>query len=320
MNTAVGNQSVNLVDLQQQSIAGAFWASLQSLFGGTGWLDLTGSSGTTANSITASNTSDGAALVTTGNATATGLASSTEVVPDRRRIGRRPAGRRSSPRTPPSTNGGLAIANSGGNAAAGLLALNAVVADQWAGLGAYLSGYLAQLGTGSALAAPSASSWALGDVLVDLFGEIHADEVLIDGFGALSGGRSRRPSPRRSGSPAGFDATWSPPGRRRRAPHPGPPGHGDTHDQPRDRLDRRQHRPDVDGQRRRRRPAGRGGERLAGVRRPRPGRAAPRSRRSPAARWRATPRSIPPTWRSSSTPPPGRPSSSPATPPRRTPP
>ena len=204
MNTAVGNQSVNVVDLQQQSIAGAFWASLQSLFGGTGWLDLTGSSGTTANSITAANTSDGAALVTTGNATATGLASSTEV--SQTATGSASAGGQALVTQDATvTNGGLAIANSGGNAAAGLLALNAVVADQWAGLGAYLSDYLAQLGTGSALAEPSTSSWALGDVLVDLFGEIHADEVLIDGFAGLSGGAVEAAIAQALGFPADFD-------------------------------------------------------------------------------------------------------------------
>jgi hypothetical protein len=188
MNDAVGNQSVNLVDVQQQSIAGAFWASLQSLFGGSGWLDLTGASGTTVNTVTAANTSDGAALVTTGDATATGLASTTQV--GQTAAGSAQAGGQALVTQDATvTNGGLAVANTGGNAAAGLLALNAVVTDQWAGLGAYLTEYLAQLGSGATTATPTSSSWALGDVLVDLFGEIHADEILIDGFAGLSGGQ-----------------------------------------------------------------------------------------------------------------------------------
>jgi hypothetical protein len=185
MNTATGNQSVNLVDLQQQSIAGAFWASLQSLFGGTGWLGLTGEA---TNAVDAHNTSDGTALVATGNAAATGLAGTTQV--NQQAAGSATAGGQALITQDASvTNAGLAIANTGGNDAAGLLALNAIVAGQWAGLGDYLTGYLAQLGTGTPTSAASTSSWALGDVLVDLFGEIHADEVLIDGFGALSGGQ-----------------------------------------------------------------------------------------------------------------------------------
>ena len=185
MNSATGNQSLNVVDLQQQSIAGAFWASLQSLFGGSGWLGLTGEA---ANAVTAHNTSDGAALVDTGDATATGLAATT-------RVHQEAAGSAASggqallTQDATVTNAGLAVANTGGNDAAGLLALNAVISGQWAGLGDQLAGYLAQLGSGTATASPTTSSWALGDVLVDLFGEIHADEVLIDGFGALSGGQ-----------------------------------------------------------------------------------------------------------------------------------
>ena len=185
MNTATGNQSVNLIDIQQQSIAGAFWASLQSLFGGSGWLGLTGDA---SNAVTAQNTSDGAALVTTGDASATGLAATTNV--NQQAAGSAAAGGQALLTQDASvTNAGLAIANTGGNDAAGLLALNAVIAGQWAGLGEYLTGYLTQLGTGAPTAAASTSSFALGDVLVDLFGEIHADEVLIDGFGALSGGQ-----------------------------------------------------------------------------------------------------------------------------------
>ena len=204
MNEAVGNQSVNLVDVQQQSIAGAFWASLQSLFGGSGWLDLAGASGTTANTVTAANSSDGAALVATGNATATGLASTTDV--SQSAAGSALAGGQALVTQDATvTNGGLAIANTGANNAAGLLALNAVVTDQWAGLGAYLSNYLAQLGSGATTATPATSSWALGDVLVDLFGEIHADEVLIDGFAALSGGQVEAAVAQALGFASGFD-------------------------------------------------------------------------------------------------------------------
>ena len=204
MNEAVGNQSVNLVDVQQQSIAGAFWASLQSLFGGSGWLDLAGASGTTANTVTAANSSDGAALVATGNATATGLASTTDV--SQSAAGSALAGGQALVTQDATvTNGGLAIANTGANNAAGLLALNAVVTDQWAGLGAYLSNYLAQLGSGATTATPATSSWALGDVLVDLFGEIHADDVLIDGFAALSGGQVEAAVAQALGFASGFD-------------------------------------------------------------------------------------------------------------------
>ena len=204
MNTAVGNQSVNLVDLQQQSIAGAFWASLQSLFGGTGWLDLTGASGTATNSVTAANSSDGTALVTTGDAGATGLASTTQVA--QTADGSAAAGGQALiTQDATVTNAGLAVANSGANAAAGLLALNAVVADQWAGLGTYLAGYLAQLGSGTATAAPATSSWALGDVLVDLFGEIQADEVLIDGLAGLSGGQVEAAVAQALGFASGLD-------------------------------------------------------------------------------------------------------------------
>lgn len=201
MNDATGNQSVNLVDLQQQSIAGAFWASLQSLFGGTGWLGLTGDA---ANSVTANNTSDGAALVATGDASATGLASNTQV--RQQAAGSAGAGGQAYVTQDASvTNAGLAIANTGGNAAAGLLGLNAIISGQWAGLGDYLTGYLAQLGTGTTTASPSTSSWTLGDVLVDLFGEIHADEVLIDGFGALSGGQIEASIAQALGFTDGFD-------------------------------------------------------------------------------------------------------------------
>jgi hypothetical protein len=201
MNTAVGNQSLDLVDLQQRSIAGAFWASLQSLFGGTGWLDL---AGTATDSVTANNTSDGTALVATGDATAIGLASTTHV-------GQQAAGSASAGgqahviQDATVTNAGLAIANTGANDAAGLLALNAVIAGQWAGLGEFLAGYLAQLGAGATTAAPATSSWDLGDVLVDLFGEIHADEVLIDGFGALSAGQVEAAIAQALGFAEGFD-------------------------------------------------------------------------------------------------------------------
>jgi hypothetical protein len=203
MNTAVGNQSVNLVQLQQQSIAGAFWSSLQSLFGGSGWLDLPGS-GTATNSVTAANTSDGAAVVRTGEASATGLASTTEVA--QQATGSAGAGGQAHVTQDATvTNAGLAIANTGANDAAGLLALNAVIAGQWAGLGDFLSGYLTQLGAGSTTASPATSSWALGDVLVDLFGEIHADEVLLDGFAALSGGQVEAAVAQALGFAAGFD-------------------------------------------------------------------------------------------------------------------
>lgn len=205
MNTATGNQSLNIVDVQQQSIAGAFWASLQSLFGGAGWLGLPGES---SNAVSASNTSDGAALVTTGDASATGLASTTRV--GQQATGSAAGGGRALVTQEATvTNGGLAIANTGGNDAAGLLALNAVIAGQWAGLGDFLAGYLDQLGTGATTASPATSSWTLGDVLVDLFGEIHADDVLIDGFGALSGGQVEAAIAQALGFADGFDGIAS---------------------------------------------------------------------------------------------------------------
>jgi hypothetical protein len=140
--------------------------------------------------------------VTTGDASATGLAATTRV--NQQAAGSASAGGQALLTQDASvTNAGLAIANTGGNDAAGLLALNAVIAGQWAGLGEYLTGYLTQLGTGTPTAA-SSSSWALGDVLVDLFGEIHADEVLIDGFGALSGGQLEASIARALGFAEGF--------------------------------------------------------------------------------------------------------------------
>jgi hypothetical protein len=203
MNSAVGNQSVDLDELQQQSIAAAFWASLQSLFGGSSWLGLPGS-GTATTPVTAANTSNGAAVVSTGDASAIGLAATTEVI--QQAAGSAGAGGQAYVTQDATiTNAGLAVANTGANDAAGLVALDAVIEGQWAGLGDFLVGYLTQLGAGTTTASPATSSWALGDVLVDVFGEIHADEVLIDGFAELSGGQVEAAVAQTLGFASGFD-------------------------------------------------------------------------------------------------------------------
>ena len=195
-----------------------------------------------------------------------------------------------------------------------------MVADQWAGLGAYLSTTSPSSDRVATTAAPATSSWALGDVLVDLFGEIHADEVLIDGFAGLSGGQVEAALAQALGFASGFDGVAATGSGARRAPASGSarsPGTltinlgiaatgGNTAqtstvnvvvvDQEANAASDAQVS-DALGQ----------GVRAAveAVRR--------RDRRP------ATPPSIPPTWRCSSTPPRAPRSSSPATPPPATP-
>jgi hypothetical protein len=184
MNTSTGNQSLNLIDLQQQAIATAFWASLESVFGGGSWTSPGGSG-----ALRASNSSSGSAATSTGDATAVGLAAHTDVGQSATATAGS-GGVAEIEQDAQVTNGGLAIANTGANTVTGLSALDVIATAQWANVGSFVASYLHALQSGHAAALPGTSQFALGDVLVDLFGDLAVSDVLLDGFGALSGGQA----------------------------------------------------------------------------------------------------------------------------------